>query len=114
MNSTKTKITVQELNLSNEQISEVRKIQTKTQITGKRDLIRNVLGCSLCVICGQLPSYLIKEDLDGVTRNSSYCKKCYHSIYLKNKDMTNEDLAELYGCTIAPEGTFGGGKTDVI
>ena len=108
------KITIKELNLTNEQISEVRRIQVKVPYTSKRDLIKNVLGCSLCCICSDIPSYLIKEDLHGLTRNTSYCNLHYHSIYEKQKDVDINEIMEMYGCTKAPPGTFGGGKIKEI
>ena len=43
-------------------------------------------------------------------RNESYCEKCYNEIYLNTIDVTNESIAERYGWTIAPSGTFGIGK----
>ena len=69
-------------------------------------MIKGVLGCSLCCCCGKLPSYLIKEDLDGVIRNSSYCQKCYEDIYEKQKDVDINEIIEMYGCQKAPEGTL--------
>jgi len=105
----KTKIT--ELNFSDADKKEVRRIQATALQTKRKDLIRDVLGGPLCCCCSSIPTKKVEYDLDGLIRIETYCEKCYNDIYLNQIDLTNETIAERYGCTIVPPDTaFGRGK----
>lgn len=108
---TKSKIKIVELNLTPEKIAQINHIITTEHRTKRNDRIREVLdGSNLCCICGAIPTHRISQDMGSLIRNSSYCKNCFHSIYEKTNHLSNEDLAELYGCIKAEPGMFGGGK----
>ena len=92
----KTKTKIIELHLSPEKIAEVTHIIDTEHRTKRNDKIREALGGSnLCLVCGAIPAYKLSHDMNGVTRNQSYCKKCFET---RPPDMNNKDLARLYGC----------------
>ena len=108
-----TTITIKALNYSAEEIAEVERIQTSAIHTKMKEQVRAVLGCSLCVICAEIPSKKIIYNLTGIIRTETYCDHCFSSVYERNQEPTNsEQLAAMYGCTVAKPGTFGGGKKE--
>jgi hypothetical protein len=102
---------IKDLNYTKKEIAEVKRIQVKEPITKRKEMIRNVLQGPMCCICAQIPKKIVQYNLGGVIRIESYCEICF-PIYERNKDISLSDIAETYNCTIAPPGTFGGGKIE--
>lgn len=55
----------------------------------------------MCWVCSELPTKRIYYNLQGVTRIEAYCDE-HFSEYEKNKETSIDEIAESYGCQIAP------------
>src|SRR4051794_32482825 len=91
-------VIIKDLNYTNEQISEVRRIQIKFPVTRRRDAIRAILGGGMCAICSDIPSKRVEYDLNGLTRVEGYCDKHFQEVYEKTKNTSIDQIAEEYGC----------------
>ena len=98
-----------ELHYSEKEIAEVERIQTEEVHTKRKDRIRELLHGPLCCICHSIPTKRIEYDVSGVIRIETYCDE-HFPIYERNKDVDINEIMEAYGCTKAPEGSFGSGK----
>jgi hypothetical protein len=100
---------IKELHYSKEEIAEVKRIQSSEKITTRKEKLRSIVKGPMCSICAQLPTKRNYHNLQGVTRIEAYCDE-HFSIYERNKDVDINEIIEAYGCTKAPEGSFGGSK----
>ena len=92
------KAIITELHYTNEEISEIRRIQTKVPITRRKEAIRNILSGPMCVICSDIPNKRVEYPLGELTRVECYCDKHFQDVYEKNKDTDLNDIIESYGC----------------
>lgn len=104
-------VTVQDLNLTTEDITEIKKIMATEIQTKRKERVRAKLGCSMCCVCMEIPSKKITYALDGVSRIEAYCDNCFETVYQRTP-MNRTQLAEKWNCEVAPENFFGRGKEE--
>ena len=101
---------IKELHYTDEEIAEVKRIQTSAIYTKMKERVRAVLQGPMCCICSQIPNKRVEYSIDGITRVECWCNK-HFPIYERNKDVSINEIAETYNCTIVTgTGTFGGPK----
>lgn len=91
-------ITITDLHYSDKEIADVKRIETEIQITKRKEKLRALLGGPMCATCWDVPSKRVEYQLDGVRRIECWCDKHFLEVFEKTKDVTNETLAETYGC----------------
>jgi len=91
------KVRIEELNLSDETIEKINRIQAEVFITKRKDKLRALLGGPMCSICSGIPTKRIYYKLDGLTRIEAYCDK-HFEFFEKTRDTSMNDIIEGYGC----------------
>jgi hypothetical protein len=86
---------ITELHFTAEELDQVQKIEKEIYVTKRRDKLRAVLKGPMC--CGIVPSFHVQYPGSPI-RIERYCEKCFHEVYEYTVDITNDTIAELYGC----------------
>ena len=99
----KTKITIKDLQYTNAVKQKAKEIQKDVKVTRRRDQLRELLGGPMCCVCWKVPTKRVEYDLSDLRRVECYCEKCYNEVYLNTVDVSNDSLAERYGCVKAKQ-----------
>jgi hypothetical protein len=77
---------IHELKFTDEQLA---KVKYASRLSKNR-AVRENLNVGTCCVCGDVPNYEIKSDVQGARKIEYFCDTCVKSIF------TRED--EMYGC----------------
>src|SRR5437867_13189084 len=94
---------VTKLTFSKEQLQKVEEIKQNPYKFGsdKADKLKKALGKSLCLSCRLIPDYEVTYRAGSGGRVVEfYCEPCLQSVYTKNKDRSNSEIAAEYDCII--------------
>jgi len=97
------KATIQELNLTADQINELDKIMSglPTSKEMKKREVKRILNGSMCCICFGIPSVELRTPVGrGGIVIERYCTRCQTTIYERIKSADDKELAELYNIEI--------------
>jgi len=110
--------TVRELNIEQAKLDKINELlgNGETSKYFRKTKVRDILGIPFCAQCEGIPFYEISKTEHEITIISHYCKSCYQLSLEREREepelRTREQLAAFYGCTVAPDGHFGGPKRD--
>ena len=89
---------VTKLKISDDQIQAIKHIQEN--VFDKKRLssnIKDVLKCSLCCLCSEVPSVEVSYDLGGFRKLEYYCDSCISKVYERDEPTDRDSLAKKYG-----------------
>ena len=110
------KTKVRELNIPQKTKDQIQVIMNDGRFSPyyKQKQCRDILGHTFCASCHGLPELEISYKYDSIIRLQHFCKRCYaldQEREAKHPD-TREEIARFYGCEVASENYFGGGKEE--
>ena len=96
--------TVTEINLPKDKLETIQKILNSKNSWYKRkdQLLARIGFRPLCCVCAQVstPLYQVRYSYPDYVKLEIYCTTHIESVYHKDKDKTNAEIAESYGCQI--------------